>query len=91
MALLEVTVEQILALIRQLSLDSKQAIFETLRQEMAESSSSAEPDEDSRDWLEANDGWPDYDWGTAGRPQGLPVSCVPGQGIVIIEASDGES
>jgi hypothetical protein len=42
-------------------------------------------DEESRDWLEADlaGDWPDYDWGEAGIPEGLPVRYVVGEGVVI--------
>ncbi|MEL6137738.1 MAG: hypothetical protein AAFQ61_05185 [Cyanobacteria bacterium J06626_23] len=92
MALLEVTVEQILVLIRQLSSGSKQVIYEALRQDL-ESEPVASLDEESSTWLSADltPEIPEYDWGPAGIPEGLPVSYQPGQGLVILTSDDHES
>ncbi|MEM9163280.1 MAG: hypothetical protein AAGC54_09450 [Cyanobacteria bacterium P01_F01_bin.4] len=95
MALLEIKVEQILELIQQLPLASKQSIFEVLRQDITEASSASDStlDEESKTWLEADmiDELPEYDWGPAGMPDGLPVTYIPGQGIFILEADIVES
>ncbi|MEO1402424.1 MAG: hypothetical protein AAFV72_14445 [Cyanobacteria bacterium J06635_1] len=95
MALLEIKVEQILELIQQLPLASKQSIFEVLRQDIAEASASSDStlDEESKTWLEADmtDELPEYDWGPAGIPEGLPIAYTPGQGITILEANTIES
>ena len=88
MALLEVTTEQILTLIQQLPAVSKRTIFEVLRQEFEENDSDAvEPmDADTQTWLDADltEPMPDYEWGSEGIPEGLPVQHVAGQGVVIM-------
>lgn len=92
MALLEVTVEQILTLIWQLSSGSKQVIYEALRQDL-ESEPDVNLDEETSTWLSADltPELPEYDWGPAGIPEGLPVSHQPGQGLVILTGDDHES
>ncbi len=94
MAVLEISAEQILELIQQLPLDSKQSLFERLREDIAVSSMPVtELDEESRIWLESEmtEELPEYDWGPAGIPAGVPIICTPDQGIVIIGADKVES
>jgi len=84
MALLEITVEQILGLIEQLPRDRKQMIYQALNQElMAERETDL--DEETKVWLEADftEPLPEYDWGEQGIPEGYPVYHVPGQGLMI--------
>lgn len=73
MALLEVTVEQILTLIQQLSSGSKQIIYEALRQDL-EREPGISLDEETSTWLSAEltPELPEYDWGPTGIPEGLP-------------------
>ena len=93
MALLEVTTEQILTLIRQLPTVSKRTIFDILRKEF-EATNNADDVEpintDTRTWLEADltESLPAYEWGPEGIPEGLPMQHVPGQGMVILEANE---
>ncbi|MEO1094363.1 MAG: hypothetical protein AAFX01_05635 [Cyanobacteria bacterium J06638_28] len=94
MATLAVSVEQILTLIQQLPLDSKQAIFEVLRQDVHDNSLARTAlDEESQDWLEAElvSMPPEYDWGQSGMLEGMPVHYVAGQGLVFAEADIGKS
>ncbi|MEM9009373.1 MAG: hypothetical protein AAGE59_38465 [Cyanobacteria bacterium P01_F01_bin.86] len=93
MAKLEVTIEQILELIQQLPWSSKQVIFEVLRQDVEASPLVTELDQVSQDWLEAEltDDVPEYDWGKASIPEGLPISYVSGQGLIIPGAETLES
>jgi hypothetical protein len=84
MALLEITVEQILSLIQQLPRDRKQVIYQALNQElMAERETDC--DEETKVWLEADlmAPLPEYDWGEKGIPEGYPVCYSPGQGLMI--------
>lgn len=84
MALLEVTVEQILSLIQQLPVEERWAVLSVLSQDLQ---SDGEPlDEESQAWLEADwvsDG-DEYDWQEAGIAIGIPVRCVPGKGVVVV-------
>jgi hypothetical protein len=94
MALLESNVEQILKLIYQLPLASKQSVFEALREDIAAASAqSAELDEESKIWLESvmTEDLPEYDWGPAGIPEGVPIVCTPDEGIVIVGIDKIES
>lgn len=86
MALLEISAEQILSLIQQLPPESKQLVFESLRKDIAAKPSGPELDEESKAWLEADlaGELPEYDWGPAGIPEGLPIQYVPGKGMMII-------
>ena len=90
MALLEISVEQILDLIQQLPLDSQQSIVEQLNQQLAEKSPDSEMDEESRIWLEADlaGELPEYDWGPEGVPKGVPVVCTEDGRIVILGADE---
>jgi hypothetical protein len=84
MALLEVTVEQILTLIQQLPVEERWAVLSVLSQDLQ---FDCEPlDEESQAWLEADlvsDG-DEYDWQEAGISMGKPVRCVPGKGVVVV-------
>jgi hypothetical protein len=87
MALLDSNVEQILQLIYQLPLASKQSVFEALREDIAASSvQSAELDDESKIWLDSamTEDLPEYNWGPAGIPEGVPIVCTADEGIVIL-------
>jgi hypothetical protein len=93
MAFLDISSDQILDLIQQLSLDDKRRIFEALREEITASSILfPELDEESRLWLEAEmtEELPEYDWGPEGIPQGLPIRYIPGRGVMIIGTDEAE-
>lgn len=49
-------------------------------------------DEESKDWLEADlsGDLPDYDWGPAGIPEGLPIEYLPGKGITVLRGDNVE-
>lgn len=85
MALPEVTVEQILALIQQLPVEERWAVLFVLSQDLQ---ADFEPlDGESQAWLDADlvsDG-DEYDWQEAGMSIGKPVRCVPEKGVVIVE------
>ena len=84
MALLEITVEQILSLIQQLPRDSRQAIYQALNQDLV-AEVATDLDEETQVWLEADltAPLPEYNWGEQGLPEGHPVRHVPGQGLMI--------
>ena len=89
MALLEVTVEQIITLIQQLPVEGRQAVLSVLSQDLLSQDLQSEfqpLDEESQVWLEADLvlDWDEYDWGDTGIPNGIPVRCVPGKGVVIL-------
>lgn len=93
MALLEITAEQILTLIRQLPTVSKRTIFEILRQELESSNNSDGLDSidlDTQTWLGAGltEPLPNYEWGSEGIPEGSPVKHVPGKGVMILETDE---
>ncbi|MBE9063754.1 hypothetical protein [cf. Phormidesmis sp. LEGE 11477] len=87
MALLEISVEQILDLIQQLPIESQQSIVEKLHQQLAEKLPILEIDEESKVWLEADlaGELPGYDWGPEGIPQGIPVKFDSERGVAYIE------
>ncbi len=75
---LDVTLEQVINLVVQLPPDGKRSVLAALGINQS-------VDEESRDWLDADLGGvlPDYDWGDAGTPEGVPVKYVIGEGMII--------
>ncbi|NJP09742.1 MAG: hypothetical protein HC866_09845 [Leptolyngbyaceae cyanobacterium RU_5_1] len=83
MATLELTTEQVIALVKQLSFESKQLVFSVLHADLQGFENRL--DTETQEWLEANldEELPPYDWGIAGVPFGKPIRYSPGQGFVI--------
>lgn len=83
MATLELTTEQVIALVKQLPPKSKQLVFSVLQADLQESAN--ELDAETQQWLEANldEALPPYDWGATGAPSGKPIRYQLGQGFVI--------
>lgn len=79
----ELTVEQVIELVRQLPLADKKAVFSVLHEELDRLS--VELEAETREWLDADlgDNLPPYDWGSEGVPSGQSVQYVPEVGIVI--------
>jgi hypothetical protein len=70
-----------------LPLAGKQSVFEALQKDLAASSAQfAELDEESKIWLESvmTADLPEYDWGPAGIPEGVPIVCTADEGVFIL-------
>jgi len=82
---LEITTEQIIALVKQLPPADQQTVLSALNTVMADPL--IQPDAETQAWLEADlaGDLPPYEWGAAGMPAGKPVTYVPGQGLVVEE------
>ena len=80
-----VTIEQVIELVRQLSLEDKYIVLSALSTELKHPV--AKPDPETEAWLDADLGeeLPPYDWGTEGIPKGQPVRYRPEVGFVIDE------
>lgn len=88
MAILELTTEQVIALVKQLSPESKNLVFSALQsdlqvQDPANDTRSLDPE--TQAWLEADLGenLPPYDWGLADIPLGQPIRYIAGQGLIV--------
>lgn len=75
---LDVTLEQVIHLVTQLPPDGKRSVSAALGVNLS-------LDAETQDWLDADLGGalPDYDWGEAGVPEGVPVRYVVGEGVMI--------
>lgn len=80
---LEVTVDQIVQLIGELSFDEKKALIAKLNDKLTDAQ--AELDPETQIWLEEEliEELPAYEWGDSGIPTGKPIRYVPGSGFVI--------
>lgn len=83
MATLELTTEQIIALVNQLPIADKYAVLSALNAELGQPQ--ATPDAETREWLEAPlvDELPPYEWGEDGIPDGKPIRYVRDRGYVV--------
>jgi hypothetical protein len=86
---LEVTIEQVIALIKQLPTQEQLAVFSVLSAELEHKA--IELDAETQEWIEADlvNDLPPYDWGTAEIPTGKSIRYVPGQGLVIEGGKSG--
>ncbi len=86
---LEVTLEQVIALVKQLPTQDQVTLLSTLTTELQQTSQPL--DAETQEWLEADLGedLPDYEWGAEGEPVGKPVHYVPGVGVVVEGGRDG--
>ena len=75
---LDATLEQVIHLVTQLPPEGKRSV-------LAAMGINQFADEESRDWLDADlsGALPNYDWGEAGVPEGIPVRYVVSEGVVI--------
>ncbi|MDJ0704171.1 MAG: hypothetical protein QNJ46_12880 [Leptolyngbyaceae cyanobacterium MO_188.B28] len=82
---LELTIEQVIELVTQLSIEDKQAVLSALTTELRQPIT--DPDFETGAWLDADLGeeLPPYDWGTEGIPKGQAVHYLPEVGLVIDE------
>lgn len=79
MSLLELSVDQVIELVKQMSIEDQYAILSALNAQL-------QPvDEETLEWLEADFGedLPPYEWGLEGIPQGKPVRYISGRGLVV--------
>jgi len=88
MATLELTTEQVIALVKQLSPEGKHLVFSALESDLqvnglAGDTSSLDPE--TQLWLDADlgDNLPPYDWGSTDIPLGKPIRYVVGQGLIV--------
>ncbi|NJO75722.1 MAG: hypothetical protein HC833_19315 [Leptolyngbyaceae cyanobacterium RM1_406_9] len=79
---LELTVEQVIELVKQLPPHEKHAVLSVLNSELDNTL-----DSETKTWLESDLGenLPPYDWGVEGVPAGQPVLYVPEFGLLIDE------
>lgn len=85
MAQLQVTLDQVVELINQLSIDDQQRVLSLMHRSADSSSLSMKCDPETQEWLDADlaGELPEYDWGESGVPLGKPVRYISGQGLVV--------
>jgi len=83
----ELTPEQLIALVKQLSQEKKQVVFSALYDDLVADYSNLKPDLETQEWLEANliDELPPYEWENDSPPEGKPVRYDPNLGLVVDE------
>lgn len=84
---LELTLEQVIDLVKQLSPKKKQVVFSALYKDLVADCSNLKLDWETKEWLEANliDELPPYEWEEDIPPEGKPVRYDPNIGLIVDE------